>query len=183
MVMSAWKQREDLSPSPSHHARISSPLLSSHHYCFFSASINRIALICLGPRPAHNCLFPWLLDRLSISRYIEIFQSKRMDYYSAIVGQLQAQVKYCQDKILRPAFHVRCARPYPGSSGWAVPRLASADTLRSPRPRWNNAIMRKACTRACSVLIYTILLQSFFVSVVCSACPNHCLCTRPDSRA
>ena len=25
-------------------------------------------------------------------RYIEIFQSKRMDYYSAIVGQLQAQV-------------------------------------------------------------------------------------------
>ncbi|CAM9424088.1 unnamed protein product, partial [Scytosiphon promiscuus] len=26
-------------------------------------------------------------------RYIEIFQSKRMDYYSAIVGQLQAQVR------------------------------------------------------------------------------------------
>lgn len=29
---------------------------------------------------------------LTFDRYIEIFQSKRMDYYSAIVGQLQAQV-------------------------------------------------------------------------------------------
>lgn len=26
-------------------------------------------------------------------RYIEIFQSKRMDYYSAIVGQMQSQVR------------------------------------------------------------------------------------------
>ena len=34
----------------------------------------------------------FVAPRLQISRYIEIFQSKRMDYYSAIVGQLQSQV-------------------------------------------------------------------------------------------
>lgn len=31
-------------------------------------------------------------------RYIEIFQSKRMDYYSAIVGQMQSQVRAIGDK-------------------------------------------------------------------------------------
>lgn len=41
------------------------------------------------------------------SRYIEIFQSKRMDYYSAIVGQLQSQVSD-QDNVKTP--HIALTR-------------------------------------------------------------------------